>query len=48
MCIPFEPRAVDQGDAANADLADIIWDAVLGTHSAEEGVPGWVVSCWGS
>ena len=44
MRIPFEPRTVDERNAADENLADIVGKTVLGADSAEERVPacmGW-------
>ena len=39
MRVPFEPGLVDQRDAADEDLADVIRETVLRADGAEERIP---------
>lgn len=41
VCIPLEPRLVDQRGPADGDFAEVIGQRVLGAYGAEEGVPAW-------
>lgn len=39
MVLPFEPGAVDRGDAADGELADVRREGCLGADRTEERVP---------
>ena len=44
MGFPFEPGFVEEGGAADCDLADVVREGCFCADGAEEAVPAWVGS----